>query len=64
MRGRLLVLVRSKTVYGAVFAAAAWLMGQPHIGVGEIVQALGTVLSAAGVRDAITKATVVAGAGS
>lgn len=53
---RLIVLVKSKTVWGAVFASGAWLAQQPHLGIAEIVQALGMVLSAAGVRDAITKA--------
>lgn len=60
--GRLLVLFKSKAVWGAIFAAAAWLASQPHVGLADVVQALGTVLSAAGVRDAITKATAPDGA--
>lgn len=54
---RLVIILKSKTLWGAVFGAAAWLVSQPKIGIAEIVQALGTVLSAAGVRDAIAKAT-------
>jgi hypothetical protein len=57
MNRRLRVLLTSKTLWGAVFAAGSWLATQPKIGIAEIVQALGTVLSAAGVRDAITQAT-------
>lgn len=53
---RLVVLLRSKTVWGAILASGAWLAQQPHLGIAEIVQALGMVLSAAGFRDAITKA--------
>lgn len=52
---RLVVLLKSKTLWGAVFAAGAWLAQQPKIGVADCVQALGMVLSAAGVRDAITQ---------
>jgi hypothetical protein len=52
---RLAVLLKSKTVWGAVLGAGAWLIGQPHVGVVEVMQAAGTVLSAAGVRDAIAK---------
>ncbi len=53
---RLLVLLKSKTCWGAIFAAAAHLAAQPKIGVADVVQSLGMVLSAAGVRDAIQKA--------
>lgn len=52
---RLTILLRSKTVWGAVFTAGAWLAQQPKIGVAQVVQAVGMVLSAAGVRDAIQK---------
>lgn len=55
-RARLIVLLRSKAVWGTVFTAGAWLAQQPKLGIAEIVQALGMVLSAAGFRDAITKA--------
>lgn len=52
---RLDVILKSKTVWGAVFTAAAWLLKQDHIGVIEIVQAAGALLSAIGIRDAITQ---------
>lgn len=50
---RLVVLLKSKTVWGAVLTSGAWFIQQPHHGVIEIVRALGMVLGAAGVRDAI-----------
>jgi hypothetical protein len=53
---RVIVLLKSKTLWGAVLTAAAWLLNQPHVGPLEILQALGAIVSAAGVRDAITKA--------
>jgi len=48
-------LLRSKTVWGAIFAAGGWLVSQPAVGVAEVVQAIGTVIGAAGVRDAFRK---------
>lgn len=48
-------LLRSKTVWGAVFAAGGWLVSQPVIGVAEVIQAIGTIVTAAGVRDAFRK---------
>lgn len=54
---RLLTILKSKTFWGAVCTAGAWLAAQQHVGVTEIMQASGAVLSAAGLRDAITKAT-------
>jgi predicted phage tail protein len=56
-KNRIVTLLKSKTFWGALFAAGAWLAAQPHVGVVEIMQAVGTVMSAAGIRDAITKAT-------
>lgn len=53
---RIRTLLTSKTVLGAVCTAASWLAGQPTIGVADVVQALGMVLTAAGVRDAIAQA--------
>lgn len=53
---RLLVLLKSKTVWGAVFTAGAWLFGQPKITIADVIRAVGMVLSAAGVRDAIAQA--------
>lgn len=54
---RFFTLVTSKTVWGAVAVAGGYLASQPKIGWLQILQAAGGVLSAAGVRDAITKAT-------
>lgn len=59
-RDRLVTVLKSKTLWGAVFASAAWLVAQPHVGLPEIIQAIGAVVSAAGVRDAITKHGLVA----
>jgi hypothetical protein len=50
---RLVVLARSKTVWGAVFTAGAWLCAQPKIGPLEVIQAVASVITAIGVRDAI-----------
>jgi hypothetical protein len=52
---RLIIILKSKTFWGAVCAAGAWLAAQPHVGPVEIMQAAGTVISAAGIRDAIAK---------
>jgi len=52
---RLVVLLKSKTFWGAVVTGAAWLLGQPHVGVPEVAQAVGGIITAAGVRDSITK---------
>lgn len=51
-------VLRSKTVWGAILSAGAWLLTQPAIGVVEVVQAVGAVLTAAGVRDAIKKGPI------
>lgn len=52
---RLGILLRSKSVWGAVAVAVSYLTGQDHIGVHEIINAAGGVISAVGVRDAITQ---------
>lgn len=52
---RIKTLLKSKTFWGAVVAAVAWTLKQPHIDATVILQALGAIVSAAGVRDAITK---------
>lgn len=52
---RLILVLKSKTFWGALAAAVAWLVAQPHIGPFEVIQAAGTVVSAAGLRDAIAK---------
>lgn len=54
-RKRLLVLLKSKAVWGAVFAAGAWLVEQPVIDAASIIQAAGGILTAVGVRDSIEK---------
>lgn len=51
-------LLRSKTVWGVLLTAGAWLLQQPAIGVVEVIQAIGTVVAAAGVRDAIKKGPI------
>lgn len=53
--GRFAILLKSKTLWGSVATAAAWLIAQPHVGGVEIVQAVGGVITAAGVRDAIAQ---------
>lgn len=52
---RLGKLFRSKTVWGSILAAGAWLIAQPAINAPEIVQAVGTVLAAIGVKDSFIK---------
>lgn len=52
---RIALLVKSKTVWGAVAGAVAYLTGLDHIGVHEAIQAAGPVIAAIGVRDAITQ---------
>lgn len=47
----------SKTVWGALLGAGAWLVSQPHIDPAAVVQAIGTVIAAIGVRHAVAKAT-------
>lgn len=51
--GRLGVILKSKTMWGSILTAGAWLIGQPHVGGVEVLQALGGVVTAIGVRDAI-----------
>lgn len=52
---RIKALAKSKTVWGALFGAGAWIISQPHVGVIEVLQAGGTVLTAIGLRDSVTK---------
>lgn len=54
-------LFRSKTVWGAVLVAAASVINAPAVTVSVIVKAVGTVLTAAGVRDALHKVEDAAG---
>ena len=46
-------ILKSKTFWGAALASVAWVLQQPHVGVMEILQAGGALVSAIGVRDAI-----------
>lgn len=50
---RLGILLKSKTMWGSLATAVAWLLAQPHVGGTEVVQAIGGVVTAIGVRDAI-----------
>lgn len=52
---RLKTLVKSKTLWGAIGTALGWLASQPRVGAVEIIQAVGGIVTAAGVRDAITQ---------
>lgn len=54
---RLVVLLKSKTVWGAVASAIGFLLTKDHVGAAEVVQAVGGVVTAVGVRDSISKAT-------
>lgn len=54
---RLKIILSSKTFWGAVLSGGAWLIAQPHVGITELIQAGGAILTAAGVRDSFTKAT-------
>lgn len=58
MGDRIKTLLKSKAVWGAVFGAANYLFGVDHIGLHEIANAAGPVISVIGIRDAITKGTV------
>lgn len=55
IKTRIKVILTSKTFWGTVLTAGAWLANQPHIGITEVVQAIGPVLTAAGFRDLFTK---------
>ena len=48
-------LLKSKTFWGAVFAAGGYLVSAETIGISEIVTAIGVVIAAAGVKDNFTK---------
>lgn len=56
--GRFGILLKSKTLWGSIATAVAWLLAQPHVGGVEVVQAVGAVVTAAGVRDAIGQVQV------
>lgn len=46
-------LLKSKTVWGAAAATAAYLLKQPHLDPWTILQAVGGFLTVVGARDAI-----------
>lgn len=50
---RLAIILKSKTFWGSILTAGAWLASQPHVGAVEVIQALGGITTAVGVRDAI-----------
>jgi hypothetical protein len=52
---RLLTLVKSKTVWGAIFAAIGWLAKQPQLTIPDVITAIGMILTGVGVRDSFTK---------
>lgn len=52
---KLFRILTSKTVLGAIAAAAGYLAAAPAVDVWAIVQAAGVVLGAIGARDAIAK---------
>lgn len=58
---RLLHLLTSKTVWGAVVGAGGYLSAQPHIGIGQVAIAAGGVLAAVGVKDNFVKVVQAAG---
>jgi hypothetical protein len=52
--GRLGILLKSKTLWGSVLTAGAWLLHQQGgPSAVDVIQAVGGVITAAGVRDAI-----------
>lgn len=63
MFGKILKLARSKTVIASVLGASAYLLKQPAIGSPEVLDAVGMVLGAAGVRDALSKVAIAAATG-
>lgn len=60
MFGKILKLARSKTVIASVLGATAYLLKQPAIATPEVLDAVGMVLGAAGVRDALAKVALAA----
>lgn len=63
MLSKVLKLARSKTVIASVLGATAYLLKQPSIATPEILDAVGMVLGAAGVRDALSKVAIAAATG-
>lgn len=48
-------ILKSKTVWAAVFGAVAYILNQPHVGSQEVITAVSGVLGVIGVRDAWAK---------
>lgn len=53
--GRLAIVLKSKTFWGSILGAGAWLLNQPHVSPVDILQAVGGVVAAVGLRDAVGK---------
>lgn len=53
--GRFFKLLKSKTVWGSLFGAGAYLAGVDSIGLPEIITAGGAVFAAIGVKDNFSK---------
>lgn len=47
--------LKSKTFWGLVISAAAWIVKQPHIDVATILQGAGGLIVGTGLRDAIAQ---------
>lgn len=47
--------LKSKTVWGAILTAGAWILSQPHIDPVTVVQAIGSIVTVIGARSAIAK---------
>lgn len=54
-KARAWALVKSKTVWGAIFTAIGWLARQPQLTIPDVITAIGMVLTAVGVRDSWLK---------
>lgn len=48
-------IFKSKTFWGTVLGAAAYLLGQPHIGPTEVLTAISGISITSGLRDAWAK---------
>lgn len=49
-------LLKSKTVWGAILGAGSFLLNSAHIDVATLGQAVGIILGAVGLRDAVEPA--------
>ena len=55
---RFAILLKSKTLWGSVATAAGWLLAQPHVSGIDVLQAVGGVVTAVGLRDAVGQVQV------